>query len=105
MSWANDPEARRRAAITYGAEYQRNRGIVLRQAGDRCEQCGRRRRLQCDHIIPVSRGGTHHLSNLQALCTGPGGCHGKKTGAEGYRAAYGQPTPADPEPTPRTRWT
>jgi 5-methylcytosine-specific restriction endonuclease McrA len=105
VPWDNSAEARRRSAATYGSrEYQRNRAIVLRQAGGRCEQCGRRRRLAVDHIVPISAGGTHHLSNLQALCTGPGSCHARKSASEGHRAQQGRQAPADPEPTPRTRW-
>lgn len=111
MPWANDPESRARSAKTYGdPEYKRNRATCLRQAGcalpstiGRCAGCKRIRRLQCDHIIPVANGGTHALSNLQALCTGPGGCHGRKTGDQHGWRARGQPA-TDPEPEPRTVW-
>lgn len=33
-----------------------------------CRACGSTRRLEVDHIVPWSRGGTHERSNLQALC-------------------------------------
>ena len=37
-----------------------------------CVQCGARKEdgatLHVDHIIPVSRGGTDELDNLQTLC-------------------------------------
>jgi hypothetical protein len=36
-----------------------------------CKECGATRKekmLHCDHIIPVSQGGTDELSNLQTLC-------------------------------------
>lgn len=34
----------------------------------RCAECSATERLEVDHIIPFSRGGSHDRSNLQALC-------------------------------------
>jgi 5-methylcytosine-specific restriction protein A len=101
MPWANDPESRRRSQAVYGdPEYKRNRAICLRQAAGRCQSCGKHARLQCDHIIAVTNGGTHHLSNLQALCKR---CHGTKTGEQHGWHRDSHPA-GDPEPTPRTAW-
>jgi 5-methylcytosine-specific restriction enzyme A len=41
-----------------------------------------------DHIIPVSQGGTHHDSNLQAACSP---CHRAKSSDEGHVAAGHKP--------------
>jgi 5-methylcytosine-specific restriction enzyme A len=104
MPWDNSPEKRRRDAEVYGdPEYKRNRAIVRRRSGGRCElieagrRCSSRDRVQTDHIVPVSQGGTHALSNLRDLCKRH---HAAKTAQEGagYRAK------SDPELQPRTAW-
>lgn len=106
MPWRKTAADRRRDARIYGdPEYIRNRAAAKRRAAGRCEQCRHpHSRLQCDHVIPVTQGGTHKLDNLRMLCAGQGTCkcHEKKTAREGggYRARN---TP-DPDPRPRTAW-
>ena len=34
----------------------------------RCLDCGKRKKLEADHIIPVSKGGTSNIDNIQPLC-------------------------------------
>ena len=44
---------------------------VLKRAKSRCELCGipnDQKALEVDHIIPRNKGGSDHISNLQALC-------------------------------------
>ena len=45
---------------------------VFRNAGRRCQQCGKSAvdgvTLEVDHIMPVSHGGSDDISNLQLLC-------------------------------------
>lgn len=74
MSW-------RRAPIPINARlWQRVRRQVFRRDGYRCRACGRAGRLECDHIIPLDRGGAAlDMGNLQTLCRG---CHIEKTAAE-----------------------
>lgn len=55
----------------------------------RCRACGRAGRLECDHVVPVQRGGDPWVeSNLQCLCRR---CHIEKTRAENRR----ERTPAE----------
>jgi len=112
MPWDNSPEKRARDAKTYrDPEYLRNRAARRRHAAGRCEQCQHRHaRLQCDHNIPVTKGGTHHFDNLRMLCAGDGTCkcHERKTAQEGggYRAPgnRGSKTEPDPPLQQRTTW-
>ncbi len=57
----NDPEASHRPAIP--APVRRR---VL--AAGKCVLCGSSYRMEVDHIIPWSKGGTHDEANLQVLC-------------------------------------
>lgn len=51
--------------------------------GNRCARCDAEGPLQSDHIIPVSKGGTSDIANIQPLCAK---CNSKKhTKAIDYR--------------------
>ena len=61
------------------------RTAVLTRANGRCAIChGRPDKLEVDHIVPASEGGTGDMANLQALCVA---CHRAKTRAESKRGA------------------
>lgn len=53
------------------------RETVITRDNGRCRGCGiaDRDALQCDHILPESKGGSDRLDNLQALC---GVCNNRK---------------------------
>jgi len=55
--------APRRAAIP-----QRVRHEVWRRDRGICVECGSRARLEFDHIIPVSRGGSNTARNIELRC-------------------------------------
>lgn len=100
MTWKNDRAAREHTASTYGADWRRQRQKALARAGHRCEQCSSARDIQVDHVVPVSHGGSHQLTNLQVLC---GGCHRKKTATEGG-GWRNRGRRREPDAQPRTLW-
>jgi hypothetical protein len=65
----------------YPPDWQARRKRVLKRDNSTCQRCGVRStrvddvRLDVDHIIPKSDGGSHALHNLQALCPS---CHAEK---------------------------
>lgn len=99
MTWRKTQADRARDARVYqDPEYVANKRLVRQRSGGRCEiqtpgTCTSRA-TSCDHIIPVSQGGTHNLANLRDAC---GPCHRHKTATEGGRKP-------DPQPLARTGW-
>jgi len=62
---------------------------ALERDGWACVQCGERRRLEVDHVLPVRDRPdlSYSLGNLQTLC---GRCHSRKTRIE---IGLGRPDP------------
>lgn len=44
------------------------RRAVLERDEGHCRQCGSTNKLEIDHVVAFSRGGTHDIDNLQLLC-------------------------------------
>jgi 5-methylcytosine-specific restriction enzyme A len=63
-------------------DWKSRRAKVIGRAGGNCEACGAEGKLEVDHVVNVAEGGTHDLTNLQALCLA---CHTAKTRAEQRR--------------------
>ena len=60
--------------------WARVRWQVLVRDKFRCRACGRAGRLECDHVIPLDKGGAAwDMGNLQTQCRG---CHIRKTTGE-----------------------
>lgn len=67
--WANSTRAKQRPI-----GWARIRARVLRRDNNVCQYCGREA-TEVDHVVPVSRGGSHNLTNLVASCSA---CNAKK---------------------------
>ena len=63
-------------------EYRRNKTLI-KKAQRNCVWCGTQgnnsNALTVDHIIPISKGGTHKINNLRVLCQV---CHRKRRGID-----------------------
>ncbi len=74
----NKPRSRAGGSASHSRQPERQavpkkvRFEVMQRDGFSCRLCGRGQvegvKLQLDHRIPISRGGTNDLSNLQTLC-------------------------------------
>jgi 5-methylcytosine-specific restriction endonuclease McrA len=86
-------KAKRRAKVegnggSFTAEQWR---FLCTKCSNRCLCCGKRRKLTADHVIPVSKGGTSNIENIQPLC---GPCNSRKgTKATDYRNGDAHPSP------------
>ena len=60
-----------RTDIDAPKNYRKNRHVLYGQQEGQCGGCTTLfefRHLEVDHIVPLSKGGTHHIENLQLLC-------------------------------------
>ena len=63
--------------------WQAARRVTFERDGYRCVDCGKAGRLECDHVVPLHRGGAEYeAANLQSLCRQ---CHIRKTAGENER--------------------
>lgn len=61
--WAEEEEEPRSRYIP-----ERVRHKVWRRDMGRCVECGTKKLLEFDHIIPFSKGGNNTVRNIQLLC-------------------------------------
>jgi len=70
--------------------------IELKEHFDnRCLRCGRHqseldRVLEQDHVIPITKGGTNWITNIQPLCRDCNGMGGKGTKTTDYRSTFSE---------------
>lgn len=76
-----EPEAMRKNAITETARIKRDiqkgkkyqwSSVIIDYLGNECCYCKGGENLDIHHIVPLGRGGSHTLGNLELVCAG---CH------------------------------
>ena len=76
-----------------GDAWMAKRRAVMQRDKYTCAACGViRMDHEVDHIVPLERGGSNELDNLQLLCSGPDRCHAAKSKA---CLLYTSPSPRD----------
>lgn len=66
INWEYDQKHRDRLPAN---EWRSLRELVFRRDNYTCQYCGVSGvSLQCDHVIPISKGGSNELSNLKTAC-------------------------------------
>lgn len=73
--------ARRRTRIAKGGgSFSAEQWISLCNFyGNRCACCRKKKRLEADHVVPVSKGGSSNIDNIQPLCRSCNSSKGTKT--------------------------
>jgi len=61
-------KALRTSIKRYGPLTEKQWAEKLSRLGHACANCGTKEAVQQDHIIPISKGGLHHIDNVQPLC-------------------------------------
>jgi 5-methylcytosine-specific restriction endonuclease McrA len=69
-------QKRRTAKTKAGGAYTSAQWIALcEKYHNKCPRCDKKKKLTPDHVVPVSKGGTSNISNIQPLC---GPCNSSK---------------------------
>ena len=66
--WNENENKKRKKRDTYFTTKKSTRTAVFDRDGKVCAKCGSKKRLELDHIKPISMGGKDTLKNLQVLC-------------------------------------
>ena len=78
---------RRAAKVGNGGAYTYEQWIALcDKYNNRCLCCGKKKKLTPDHVVPIAKGGSSNISNIQPLCM-PCNAH-KHIGTTDFRKQY-----------------
>jgi 5-methylcytosine-specific restriction endonuclease McrA len=69
----------RRARINSGKSFDISLGEMTKLRSQNCVYCGEKNSIELDHVIPLSRGGSHSIGNLVAACRTCNASKGSKT--------------------------
>ena len=69
----------------YPPDWDKRREKVFKRDKNQCIEGGSRRALHVHHIVPISKGGNHTLSNLKTLCVK---CHSNQKGHSNLYEMY-----------------
>lgn len=72
---ANESARRTRKEGSGGVYTPAEWNALCKHYHNRCLCCGKKRKLTADHVVPVSKGGSSNISNIQPLC---GPCNSSK---------------------------
>lgn len=74
--------------LSYPPDWEQRRQAVIDRDGENCHLCKRWKGLHrhLHHITPLSRGGSHKISNLELLCKS---CHSRKHGGRDFSGDFG----------------
>ncbi len=60
--------------LTYPPDWEERKKRVIKRDGNLCKNCGKETSLHLHHIVPLSKGGSNKIENLELLCES---CHSK----------------------------
>ncbi len=72
---AHEQNRRARKAGNGGSFTAKEWKVLCRKYDNKCLCCGKKKKLTADHVVPLSKGGTSNIENIQPLC---GTCNSRK---------------------------
>lgn len=73
--------------LTYPPDWESRKAELIEINGKYCASCGDTRSLHLHHLVPLSKGGTNKLSNLELLCSD---CHSIEHGNRDFSGEYSE---------------